>query len=191
MKTVCLSDFVENPANPSTVTDEAFARLVGKLRRVPDGLAAHRIAYVTDNPAGRFVVLAGNKRLRALKQIHGASARVPAAWFQDVTSMSPDQRREFLVSSNVNDGAFDADKLLKLFEGETSALGDLMDPALLDSLIAQADEATTAALADAANEEVVLSLTLPSADYAEAVAFLRRRDDDISRAFMEVVNERA
>lgn len=41
---VKLDFFVENPDNPQTTTDEKMARLVGKLRRVPEGLAAIRVA---------------------------------------------------------------------------------------------------------------------------------------------------
>ena len=44
-----LSRFVENPDNPSEATDEAFARLVEKLRRVPDALAANRICQTGGN----------------------------------------------------------------------------------------------------------------------------------------------
>ena len=72
-----LADFVENPDNPQTVTDRAFDRLVAKLERVPAGLTAKRIAYVTDHPAGKFVVLSGNKRLRALRRIHGDDFAAP------------------------------------------------------------------------------------------------------------------
>lgn len=43
-----LSDLYENPDNPSVATDEEINRLKGKLERVPRGLTAMRIAYVTD-----------------------------------------------------------------------------------------------------------------------------------------------
>lgn len=125
LKVVRLSDFAENPDNPSTVTDEAFNRLVGKLRRVPEGLTAQRIAYVSDIPDFKFVVISGNKRLRVLKQIYGEDAEVPAEWFQDVTSMSDDERREFIVSANVTEGTWIADELLKLMPADE--LRGLMD----------------------------------------------------------------
>ena len=74
------------------------------MRENPIGLTADRIAYVTDHPAGKRVVLQGNKRLRALKLIYGETAEVPDDWFQDITLMSEDQRNEFVVDANVNDG---------------------------------------------------------------------------------------
>lgn len=74
-----LSLFIENPDNPQTVTDEAFADLVKSVQESPETLEASRIAYCTDyvspitgvSYVGQRVVMAGNKRLRALKRIHG------------------------------------------------------------------------------------------------------------------------
>lgn len=133
MKEYKLSEFVENPDNPQTVTDEAFARLVEKIRKNPDGLRANRIAFVTDHPAGKRVVLSGNKRLRALKKIRGESAAAPAEWFQDITAMSEDERREFLVNSNICEGDWDVDKLLQQFDRDE--LVDLMGTEELGKLL--------------------------------------------------------
>ena len=116
IKEVKLSEFVENPDNPQTVTDEAFKRLIEKIRKNPDGLRANRIAFVTDHPAGKRVVLSGNKRLRALIVIRGTNGTAPAEWFQDITAMSEDERREFLVNSNICEGDWDVDKLLQQFD---------------------------------------------------------------------------
>ena len=43
-ETLKLSLFAENPDNPQTVTDEAFADLVASVRRDPETLAANKIA---------------------------------------------------------------------------------------------------------------------------------------------------
>lgn len=122
-KTVRLGDFVENPDNPRKISGEAFARLVEKLKRVPEGLCAMRIAYVTDHPAGRRVVLSGNTRLRALKRIRGENGEAPAAWFEDITSMTKEQRREFIVAANKTDGEWDLDRLLEQYGADE--LGEL------------------------------------------------------------------
>lgn len=116
MKEYNLAELVENPDNPQTVTDEAFERLVEKIRKNPDGLRANRIAFVTDHPAGKFVVLSGNKRLRALKRILGENGKAPAEWFQDITSMTESERREFLVNANICEGDWDVSKLLEQYE---------------------------------------------------------------------------
>lgn len=141
-KKVALSRFVENPDNPQTVTDEAFERLIGKLRRVPAGLMAQRIAYVTDHSAGEFVVLSGNKRLRALKAIYGADGHVPAEWFKDITKMTEDERREFLVNANINEGEWDVEKLLEQYDRDE--LGVLMDGGDLKELLADIEQGAAA-----------------------------------------------
>ena len=50
-KMVSLGRFREDPDNVSEATEEEIRRLAGKLKRVPLGLTAMRIAYVTDDPA--------------------------------------------------------------------------------------------------------------------------------------------
>ena len=129
-----LGDFVENPDNPQTVSDRAFDRLVEKLKRIPTGLTAKRIAYVTDHAAGKYVVLSGNKRLRALKQIYGDDYDAPSDWFQDITAMSPDQRREFIVTANVVEGDWVASMLVSMFPKDE--LTRLMDDADVAAILA-------------------------------------------------------
>lgn len=54
---VRLGLFREDPDNVSEATAEEIERLAGKLRRVPLGLTAMRIAYVTDAPGGGCMVI--------------------------------------------------------------------------------------------------------------------------------------
>jgi len=111
-----LKELELNPDNPRNVSEEVVDRLVGKLTRVPDGLKAIRIAYVTDLIAGKKVVLSGNTRLRALRKMYGDDGECPDEWFQNITYMTPAQRHEFIVSSNVNEGEWDLDKLLAQYD---------------------------------------------------------------------------
>lgn len=189
MKMVRLGDFVENPDNPQTVTDDAFDRLVGKLRRVPDGLTAKRIAYVTDHSAGKFVVLSGNKRLRALKILHGDNGKVPADWFQDITAMGEAERNEFIVDANVVEGKFDADKLLKMYARDelTDWMGADALAELIDIAGRPAESATGGNASGASDGVVEFAVKLSVDDYNEAVAYLRKVNEDISKAFVEVV----
>lgn len=124
-----LKELVENPDNPSVATDEEINRLKGKLDRVPKGLTAMRIAYVTDKIEGKKMVISGNKRLRVLKEKYGEEAELPDEYFQDVTSMSEAERHEFIVTANISDGHWNIDKLLEQYD--TNLLKDLADPSLL------------------------------------------------------------
>ena len=124
-----LNELVENPDNPSAATDEEIKRLKGKLERVPKGLTAMRIAYVTDRIEGKKMVISGNKRLRALKEQFGEDAELPDEYFQDVTSMSEAERHEFIVTANISDGHWDVDKLMAQYDA--SFLKDIGDSSLL------------------------------------------------------------
>lgn len=135
---VKLSLFREDPDNVSVATDEEIQRLAGKLKRVPLGLTAMRIAYVTDAPGGGRMVISGNKRLRCLKAAYGEDGEVPAEWFQDITAMSEAERHEFRINANISDGSFDAEKLLAQYDpGE---LAELMSAEAIDELCKQAEK---------------------------------------------------
>lgn len=153
-KMVKLADFVENPDNPSVATDEEIARLAGKLKRVPLGLTAMRIAYVTDRTdgdlTGRKVVISGNKRLRCLKAAFGEDGECPAEWFADVTAMSEAERHEFIVSANVSDGSWDLDKLLAQYD--RAELGELMGAEAVDALLAEVDRMPQMSVVDGNGE---------------------------------------
>lgn len=201
-KTIPLSEFVENPDNPSAASDEVFARLVEKIRRNPDGLAANRIAYITDDPrfVGKKLVLSGNKRLRALNQIASGGGlildgeskispdgHIPADWTEDITSMTTEQRRIYLVAANVVEGEWDAAMLKELYTPEE--LAPLVGDDTLDSLLAEVQTADLGRdAADHDSETVELAITLPAEDYRHAYLALVSRNEDIGRALMEVVD---
>lgn len=196
-ETVNLSAFAENPDNPSVASDDAIARLMKKLRKVPDGLKASRIAYVTDyvtrsgaDMSQWLVVLSGNKRLRALREIYGDSAEVPADWFQDVTDMPPAQRREFIVNSNVVEGRWIAKLLMAQYSRDE--LKELMGKEELDSILA--DLPSPQSLADNAElspdsfaAEMTLKFLLKRADRDRAVAALDAIDRDHAKAIMKLL----
>ena len=136
--TVRLGQFREDPDNVSEATEEEIQRLAGKLKRVPLGLTAMRIAYVTDAPGGGCMVVSGNKRLRCLKAAYGENGEVPAEWFQDITAMSEAERHEFRLNANVSDGHFNLDKLLAQYSAEE--ITDAGLDHLLESLHESEDE---------------------------------------------------
>ena len=140
-KTIRLNAFREDPDNVSEATDEEINRLAGKLKRVPLGLTAMRIAYVTDAPGGGCMVISGNKRLRCLKAAYGEDGEVPAEWFQDITAMSEAERHEFRLNANMSDGHWNLDKLLAQYD--TAELSDAGLDALLKEVnapVADSDE---------------------------------------------------
>lgn len=155
-KTVKLDTFIENPDNPQRVAEADFALLVESLRQMPQTLAASKIAYVTDYTAvggkdlrGQRVVVAGNKRLRALKKLAADRAvsvdgqiefgrPLPAEWFFDLTPLGAEARRRWIVKSNVQSGEWDAAKLLEQYD--RAEIGDLMGASALEELLQAADK---------------------------------------------------
>lgn len=196
-QTINLSLFAENPDNPSVASDDAIARLMKKLRKVPDGLTASRIAYVTDyvtrqgvSMAQWLVVLSGNKRLRVLKEIYGESADVPADWFQDVTGLTPAQRREFIVNMNITDGEWIASRLMSLYTKDE--LRELMSKDELDAILAELprpqsidenEEIEPTSFAP----EMTLKFSLTRADRDRAQAALAALDKDPATALMKLI----
>lgn len=145
MKMVKLSEFVLNPDNPQKWTDAAMADLVQSVRAEERTLDVNKIAYCTDyvspisgeSYAGQKVVIAGNKRLMALRKIHGNDGEVSASYFYDLTPLGVESRRRWLVRSNVQTGEWDAELLSKLYS--TDELKSYMSPAAINDLFAAID----------------------------------------------------
>ena len=149
-----LKYYIENPDNPQTITDENYRDLVKSLREDPETLAANNIAFATDykspisgvDYSGQRVVIAGNKRLRALKEIYGEAADVPDEWFFDLTPLGEEKRRRWLVKSNVQSGEWVADTLSKLYTEDE--LRGLLPTEDLDDLLASLSSHSPADLHD-------------------------------------------
>ena len=188
-----LSDFVEDPDNLSTITDRAFDRLMEKVERIPVGLTAKRIAFVTDHPAGKRVVLSGNKRLRVLKRIHGDDAEVPADWFQDITAMSQAQRDEYVVTMNVVEGKWIAKMLVAMFPKDE--LARLMDDVDVTAILADLPAVQQVAENKEVNQGefgdlMEFKVKLTPDDRDKAIAVLDEiNPDDMSAAFMSLISE--
>lgn len=186
VKTVRLGQFREDPDNVSEATEQEIERLAGKLRRVPLGLTAMRIAYVTDAPGGGCMVISGNKRLRVLKAAYGDDGEVPADWFADVTQMDEAQRHEFRLTANISDGHFNIDKLLAQYDKP------LLDDLGLDKLLADvaapvmdSDEyGTSFSLADGDKSEIVtITFTLHERQLAAIKSAMAAVADECAETF--------
>lgn len=102
---VPLSSIKPNPSNPRTLRDEKFLKLRKSLEDFPDMLNYRAIVAVTDTD-GKYMVLGGNMRLRALQDLKVKDVPVMLAdhWTEE-------QRREFIIKDNVGFGEWDWDAL--------------------------------------------------------------------------------
>ena len=87
----------ENPDNPRTISDAKFAQLIESVKNFPQMLEVRPIAFKTG-----FVVLGGNMRLRACKE-----AGLKQVWAIDLSGLTEEQQREFVIKDNVGFGEWD------------------------------------------------------------------------------------
>jgi hypothetical protein len=102
-----LSDLKTNPDNPRTITAEAFEQLKAKIQRNPDGLTANKIVHKDG------IIIAGNQRWRAINDL---KLELNPEWFKDVSGWTDEQIREYLVTSNISDGAWHWDVLSSTYD---------------------------------------------------------------------------
>jgi len=94
------------PANPRTITHERLAKLKQSLIDDPEMLNLRELIVYPHN--GRYVVLGGNMRLKALRKIDGIST-VPCKVLAADTP--PEKMRAIVIKDNNAAGTFDEDKL--------------------------------------------------------------------------------
>lgn len=100
-----ITDIKPNPKNPRIIKDDKFKKLVKSLRDFPDMLEKRPLVCFTDND-GKAVVLGGNMRLKAAKELK--MEKLPVILADDWTE---EQKAEFLVKDNVGFGEWDFDEL--------------------------------------------------------------------------------
>lgn len=108
---VAVSELKPNPTNPRVLRDEKFLRLKQSITDFPDMLNYRSIVAVTDTD-GKFMVLGGNMRLRALQDLGIKEVPVMLAdhWTEE-------QRREFIIKDNVGFGEWSWEALANEWDG--------------------------------------------------------------------------
>jgi site-specific DNA-methyltransferase (adenine-specific) len=107
MELVPISKVKANPANPRTIKDDKFAKLVESLKNFPE-MANVRPIIVN----AEMVALGGNMRLKAMKE---------AGWKQvpvTVVDWPEAKQREFIIKDNVGFGDWDWDTLANEWDAE-------------------------------------------------------------------------
>ena len=113
-----VSGIKANPSNPRVLRDEKFLKLKKSIEDFPDMLNYRALVCVTDTD-GKYMVLGGNMRLRALQDLGIKDAPVMFAdhWTEE-------QRREFIIKDNVGFGEWDWDQLANEWdEGQLAEWG--------------------------------------------------------------------
>jgi ParB-like chromosome segregation protein Spo0J len=96
MELVPISKVKANPANPRTIKDVKFARLVESLKNFPEMANVRPIIVNTD-----MVALGGNMRLKAMKEAGWKQAPV------EIVDWPEEKQREFIIKDNIGYGDWD------------------------------------------------------------------------------------
>jgi site-specific DNA-methyltransferase (adenine-specific) len=116
MKLVKISEVKPNPKNPRIIKDGKFQKLVKSIQEFPDMLNKRPLVVFTDVD-NKYVVLGGNMRLKACKEI--GLKEIPIIVADEWTE---EQKNEFLIKDNVGFGEWDWDILAN--EWDTDKLED-------------------------------------------------------------------
>ena len=112
MKIVQIKEVKPNPKNPRIIKDDKFKKLVKSIREFPDMLNKRPLIVFTDVD-GKYVVLGGNMRLKACKEI--GIKEIPVIVADEWTE---EQKAEFLIKDNVGFGEWDWEQLISEWDTE-------------------------------------------------------------------------
>jgi hypothetical protein len=110
MQIVPINQIKPNPRNPRTIRDYKFKKLVKSIEEFPDMLNKRPLIVFTDSD-GKYVVLGGNMRLKALRELNFENVPVIIA-----DEWTEEQKNEFLIKDNVGFGEWDWDDLANTWD---------------------------------------------------------------------------
>lgn len=118
-----IKEIKENPNNPRKLNKDKYQKLLKSIQDLPQMLEYRPIVVNSD-----MVVLGGNMRLKALKELKYKEVPIIIA-----DELSEDQQKEFLIKDNLGYGEWDWDIIanewdLPLLEDWGMALPDIIDP---------------------------------------------------------------
>jgi hypothetical protein len=113
MKLVNINEVKPNPKNPRIIKDIKFNKLVKSIQEFPDMLNKRPLIVFTDVD-NKYIVLGGNMRLKACKEI--GLKEIPIIIADEWTE---EQKNEFLIKDNVGFGEWDWDSLANEWDVES------------------------------------------------------------------------
>lgn len=131
---VSINEIKANPKNPRTIKDDKFNKLKKSIEEFPDMLNKRPLVCFTDKD-GKYVVLGGNMRLKASKEI--GLKELPIMLADEWTE---EQKAEFLIKDNVGFGEWDWDQLTTEWDAEKLGEWGLDVPEFDSPIELQAEE---------------------------------------------------
>jgi len=116
-----------NPKNPRVIKDANFEKLKRSIQEFPEMLEKRPLVCYTDTD-GKLVVLGGNMRLKAAKDL--GIQELPVILADDWTA---EQKEQFIIRDNVSGGEWDWEALSDWEKSELSEWGvDVPELKLID-----------------------------------------------------------
>ena len=100
VKVVKITEIKANPNNPRILKDDKFKKLVTSIEKFPEMADVRPIVVNMD-----MVVIGGNMRLRAMKEVGWKEAPV------QIVDWTEEQQKEFIIKDNLGYGEWDWDDL--------------------------------------------------------------------------------
>ena len=100
VKVVKITEIKANPNNPRILKDDKFRKLVTSIEKFPEMADVRPIVVNMD-----MVVIGGNMRLRAMKEVGWKEAPV------QMVDWTEEQQKEFIIKDNLGYGEWDWDDL--------------------------------------------------------------------------------
>lgn len=110
MQIVPISQVKNNPKNPRVIKDAKFILLKKSLEEFPEMLHKRPLVCFSDID-GKYVVLGGNMRLKAAKEV--GIKEIPILLADDWTE---EQKAQFLIKDNASFGEWNFDELANDFD---------------------------------------------------------------------------
>ena len=106
-----LKDIKSNPNNPRVIKDEKFEKLKKSIEEFPKMMKLRPMVINSDS-----VVLGGNMRLKALKEL--GYKEIPDEWVKRADELTEEEQRRFIISDNVGFGEHDWEMLANEWDVE-------------------------------------------------------------------------
>lgn len=186
---VPISKVKPNPKNPRVIKDDKFQKLVKSITEFP-GMLEKRPLVVTSDVDGKYVVLGGNMRLKAAKEVGIKQIEVITA-----DDWTEEQKAEFLIKDNLSFGEWDWDVITTEWNSDLLNDWGLFVPSMpteVDYSILD-DETLDDQISDMANGvKKAIQIEFEAEHYEEAYAlvkFWRERGAYIGGMIMEYLND--
>jgi hypothetical protein len=106
------SQIKNNPKNPRILRDDKFLKLKKSIQEFPEMLEKRPLVCFTDVD-GKYVVLGGNMRLKAIKDLGIEEVEITLA-----DEWTEEQKNQFIIKDNIGYGDWDWDILANEWDSE-------------------------------------------------------------------------